>query len=233
METTNERAFRPRPEAERQQRTEKKTMLPSSIQLEGNLSTNKKQNKKRNKSSFIYQQTNKKTKQKRNKSSFCLMMFNRASTKPVLAGEHSFMTTHREDFRVEDFQPYSPLRQKTPTWEKRNMTNERALVTLYQRNFPPPLRTHRKSTPAVPLPDNLGFNPSLRCEFLTVQKETYPCWAITGDTRPQQEYTRRRDTPSSGGNKVLSPMPKTTENIPQTGSVTTYMDMKIKKKDHL
>ncbi|XP_031427359.1 uncharacterized protein si:dkeyp-69c1.9 isoform X3 [Clupea harengus] len=182
METTNERAFRPRPEAERQQRTEKKTMLPSSIQLEG---------------------------------------------------EHSFMTTHREDFRVEDFQPYSPLRQKTPTWEKRNMTNERALVTLYQRNFPPPLRTHRKSTPAVPLPDNLGFNPSLRCEFLTVQKETYPCWAITGDTRPQQEYTRRRDTPSSGGNKVLSPMPKTTENIPQTGSVTTYMDMKIKKKDHL
>lgn len=43
----------------------------------------------------------------------------------------------------------------------------------------------------------------LRCEFLTVQKETYPCWAITGDTRPQQEYTRRRDTPSSGGNKVL------------------------------
>ena len=124
----------------------------------------KNKTKKRNKSSFIYQQTNKKTNKKRNKSSFCLMMFNRASTKPVLAGEHSFMTTHREDFRVEDFQPYSPLRQKTPTWEKRNMTNERALVTLYQRNFPPPLRTHRKSTPAVPLPDNLGFNPSLRQE---------------------------------------------------------------------
>ncbi|KAL2095123.1 hypothetical protein ACEWY4_009842 [Coilia grayii] len=119
-----------------------------------------------------------------------------------LEGEHSFTTTHREDFHVEDFQP-SALRQKTPAWEKRGATKDIQLATLYQRDFLPPQRTHRKSTPALPLPDNLGINPSLRWEFLTVQKETYPWWTTGRALSPQQEHTLSHVTPPSGGNKVL------------------------------
>ncbi|XP_048123011.1 uncharacterized protein si:dkeyp-69c1.9 isoform X1 [Alosa alosa] len=168
METTSESAFCPRPVAERQQRTEKKNMLQSSIQLEG---------------------------------------------------EHSFTTTHREDFRVEDFQPYSPLalRQKTPRWERRGMTKEMEHVTFYQQDFPPPLHTLRKATPAVPHPDNLGINPSLRGEFLTIQKETYPGWAVTEASRPNQRHILSPGTPPPGGHEVKTPA-RTEENIPHTGS---------------
>ncbi|XP_063058718.1 uncharacterized protein si:dkeyp-69c1.9 [Engraulis encrasicolus] len=140
-----------------------------------------------------------------------------------LEGEHSFTTTHREDFHVEDFRP-SPLRQKTPVWERRGTTGGIQLATHYQRDFLPPLRTHRKSTPAFPQPDNLGINPSLRWEFQTVQKETYPWWR-TGwrMLSPQQEQWPSPHTPHSGGKKVLTPisvMSKSqTESAPHTAFI--------------
>lgn len=91
-----------------------------------------------------------------------------ALAKVVIAGDHSFMTTHRKDFHVQDFQPCPSLlvRHKTQTWERRDLANEMEHVTLYQWDFPPPQHTHRKSTPAVPQPDNLGINPCLRQDIL-------------------------------------------------------------------
>lgn len=190
METTSESAFRPKPAADREE-IKKKNMLQSSIQLEGQLSilhVFKNNTRYLENQQDLLVQFYKFAHMKDYVQVLHQVMLKNglvayegwalieivqiqpnlpsplASTNVAIAGAHSFMTTHREDFRVADFQPYPSLlvKRKTPTTERGGLAKEREHVTLYQWDFPPPQHTHRKSTPAVPQPDNLGINPSLR-----------------------------------------------------------------------
>ncbi|KAJ3588672.1 hypothetical protein NHX12_009526 [Muraenolepis orangiensis] len=64
---------------------------------------------------------------------------------------------------------------------KQELATEDTMKSLYQKDFPPPLPQHpcRRRTPAHPQPDNIAINPSLRIEFSTIQRETYPGWPVT------------------------------------------------------
>ncbi|KAL7390647.1 hypothetical protein ABVT39_024889 [Epinephelus coioides] len=61
------------------------------------------------------------------------------------------------------------------------VTNEPDVTEMqsqYQKDFPPPSSCHRRRTPALPQPDNIGINPGFRIEFSTMQREHYPVWPM-------------------------------------------------------
>ncbi|CAL8304899.1 unnamed protein product [Gadus morhua 'NCC'] len=82
---------------------------------------------------------------------------------------------------------------------KQEPDTEETMKSLYQKDFPPPLSQHlcRRRTPVHPQPDNIAINPSLRIDFSTVQRETYPGWPITkigNRGRKSETSTRRANT---------------------------------------
>ncbi|KAK5917968.1 hypothetical protein CgunFtcFv8_002774 [Champsocephalus gunnari] len=57
------------------------------------------------------------------------------------------------------------------------------MQSQYQKDFPPPSSCHRRRTPALPQPDNIGINPAFRIDFSTVQREDYPGWPLVMNPR--------------------------------------------------
>nr|XP_057942585.1 uncharacterized protein si:dkeyp-69c1.9 isoform X2 [Doryrhamphus excisus] len=53
------------------------------------------------------------------------------------------------------------------------------MLSQYQKDFPPPSSWRRRTTPALPQPDNIGINPAFRIDFRTVQRDTFPNWPKT------------------------------------------------------
>ncbi|KAJ4929609.1 hypothetical protein JOQ06_018632 [Pogonophryne albipinna] len=66
---------------------------------------------------------------------------------------------------------------------KGNNSTSNTQQSQYQKDFPPPSSCHRRRTPALPQPDNIGINPAFRIDFSTVQKEDYPGWPIMNPRR--------------------------------------------------
>ncbi|XP_054611527.1 uncharacterized protein si:dkeyp-69c1.9 isoform X2 [Dunckerocampus dactyliophorus] len=93
--------------------------------------------------------------------------------------------------------PHSPDRQEVDTAadmaKRADPVQDPQAETMrsqYQKDFPPPSSWCRRSTPALPQPDNIGINPAFRIDFRTVQRDTFPDWAKpkTGVARSSQTY---------------------------------------------
>ncbi|XP_026183658.1 uncharacterized protein LOC113142713 isoform X2 [Mastacembelus armatus] len=81
------------------------------------------------------------------------------------------------DKKLGEDQQQANHNQTGPTAMK-NEDNTTEMQSQYQKDFPPPSSCHRRRTPALPQPDNIGINPAFRIELCTVQREAFPTWAI-------------------------------------------------------
>ncbi|KAA0720074.1 hypothetical protein E1301_Tti008299 [Triplophysa tibetana] len=109
---------------------------------------------------------------------------------PSLAGDQSFITTNREDYPSYTpdgtpiaWQTKAPLRPEKTVQEKRS--------SLYQQDFSAPKRIYVRRNQAVPHPDNLAFNTSLRAEYRTVQREAFPGWDVSVHAPPVPVQIKR------------------------------------------
>ncbi|XP_051960474.1 uncharacterized protein si:dkeyp-69c1.9 isoform X3 [Xyrauchen texanus] len=109
---------------------------------------------------------------------------------PSLAGDQCFNTTHREDYPAYTLDGIPIVWQrKVPVRGERTAQEQRS--SLYQQDFPAPKRIHVRRNQVIPHPDNLAINPSMRAEYRTVQRETYPGWDVSVHARPAPAQLKR------------------------------------------
>ncbi|KAM9451623.1 uncharacterized protein Hap1MRO34_021898 [Clarias gariepinus] len=103
----------------------------------------------------------------------------------VLEGDHSYITTNQEAYQAQALHG-GPLMmmmmRKIPLRRERTPTAH--YQTHYQQSFVRPQCIYGRRLQALPRPDNLAINPTLRGDFKTVQMETYPGWDISLHPRP-------------------------------------------------
>ncbi|XP_051960472.1 uncharacterized protein si:dkeyp-69c1.9 isoform X1 [Xyrauchen texanus] len=108
----------------------------------------------------------------------------------TLDGDQCFNTTHREDYPAYTLDGIPIVWQrKVPVRGERTAQEQRS--SLYQQDFPAPKRIHVRRNQVIPHPDNLAINPSMRAEYRTVQRETYPGWDVSVHARPAPAQLKR------------------------------------------